>query len=83
MAKENGCKRQPRSDANWSRPLGNGENLVLSFRCGPWGGGAIGGKGLSEDVTPNQGRTTFFCQRRKVARSGAPGAASITKKEER
>lgn len=42
-AREKGYKRQPRTDANWSRSLGNGENVVLSFRCNPWGGGAQGG----------------------------------------
>lgn len=42
-AKENGYKRQPRSDAAWTGSSGEGENLVLGFRCNPWGGGAIGG----------------------------------------
>ncbi len=136
-AKENGYKRQPRTDANWTRPLGSGENLVPGFRCGPWGGGAgestrelykqyaAGEKPYRlgdfatfgcydiEDVrrhtgflvrhlpdivarflegrvaTPNpvpqpeSGTGHLFCQRRKVARSGVPGAALNTNKEER
>lgn len=42
-AGENGYKRQPRTDASWTRPLGSAENLIFSFRCNPWGGGALGG----------------------------------------
>jgi hypothetical protein len=61
-ARENGCKRQPRSDANWIRPLGNGENLVLSFRCNAWGGGAIGGNFFHGTIQTEPAR-------------GAPGSA--------
>ena len=42
-AKEQGYKRVPRTDASWIGSSGDGQNLVLGFRCNPWGGGAIGG----------------------------------------
>ena len=59
---ENGYKRQPRSDASWFRPLGSVENLVLSFRCNPWGGGAIGGN-------------SFYGYIQTEPAGGAPGSA--------
>ena len=36
-AKDNGYQRQPRTEASWSRRLGNGEELVLRLRCNALG----------------------------------------------
>jgi hypothetical protein len=53
--KANDYRRHRGAEAGWVRALDKSEDLSFGFRCGPWGGGAIGGSsfyGLVQTQAP-------------------------------